>query len=57
MKANASQLVADNLKKVRLGNTSGNMFSFKNQSFQTPKITYKPFENLRIGLTNKKTKK
>ncbi len=34
MKANASQLVADNLKKIRLGNTSGNMFSFKNQSFQ-----------------------
>jgi hypothetical protein len=57
MKANASQLVADNLKKIRLGNTSGNMFSFKNQSFQAPKITYKPFENLRIGLTNKKTKK
>ena len=56
MKANASQLVADNLKKL-LAINSGNMFSFKNQSFQTPKITYKPFENLRIVLTNKKTKK
>jgi hypothetical protein len=53
-KSNASQLIADNLKKIREGgNTTSKLFSFTNQAFQTPKITIPSFKN--ISLTNKKT--
>ena len=53
-KSDANQMIADNLKKIREGgNTTKNMFTFVKPDITD--MNYVPFENNKIGLTNKKT--